>query len=135
MIAFVVKWTIKKGSEKKALKGLKELAKEVELEKETLMYLVHTPDPIQFTCSDGSEHESLPTPSSQEVIFFEQYVNEEAFCQHVNGAAFKKFLKNYGDLFLYSNGEPFVTIEFLKRQAGFIRPEAMSASKSVTRAR
>ncbi len=126
MITFVVKWTIKKGCEKKALKGLKELAKNVEKETETLVYLVHTPDPILFKCSKGDEHESLPTPSRQEVIFIEQYADEEAFCKHVHGSAFKKFLREYGDLFLSSNGQPYVTIEFLSRQAGFIRQEAVT---------
>jgi quinol monooxygenase YgiN len=126
MIAFVVKWTIKKGCEKKAIKGLKELAKDVEEEEETLVYLVNTPDPIRFKCSKGDEHESLPTPSRQEVIFIEQYADEEAFCKHVNGRAFKKFLREYGDLFLSSNGQPYVGIEFLRRQGGFIRKEAVT---------
>lgn len=40
MISFVVKWTIKNGCEKKAITGLKKLAKNVEKEKETLVYLV-----------------------------------------------------------------------------------------------
>lgn len=126
MITFVVKWTIKDGCEKKAITGLKKLAKNVEKEKETLVYLVHTPNPIRFKCSKRDEHESLPTPSNQEVIFFEQYADEEAFCKHVNGSAFKKFLREYGDLFLSSNGQPYVAIEFLSRQAGFIRPEAVT---------
>ncbi|NOT61990.1 MAG: hypothetical protein HOP19_17380 [Acidobacteria bacterium] len=127
MISFVVKWTIKTGCNEKALVGLQQLAQAVAQEPGTLMYLVNTPDPIQFTCAQGDEHESLPTPSPQEVIFIEQYVDENAFCQHVHGTAFQQFLSEYGDLFLFSNGQPFVTIEFLKRQAGFIRPEASAS--------
>ena len=126
MIAFVVKWTIKQGCEQKALVGLKELAKQVEHEQGTLIYLVNTPNPIQFKCSEGDEHESLPTPSTQEVIFIEQYVDEQAFCNHVHGQAFQDFLRDYGDLFLSSNGGPYVEIEFLTRQAGFIRQAAVT---------
>lgn len=126
MIAFVVKWTILKGYEQKAIAGLKELAKNVEAtEPGTLIYLVNTPDFIQFACSDG-QHQSLPTPSTQEVIFIEQYRDEAAFCQHVTGAAYTKFLQAYGECFLSSNGGPYVAIEYLSRQAGFIRQEAQS---------
>ena len=126
MIGFVVKWTIKKGYEQKALTGLKELAKKVEeSEKGTLVYLVHTPDPIQFDCSDV-QYQSLPTPSTQEIVFIEQYVDEDAFCQHVTGKAFTTFLQEYGECFLSSNGGPYVEIDFLTRQAGFIRKEAVT---------
>jgi quinol monooxygenase YgiN len=126
MIAFIVKWTIKKGYKQKAIAGLKELAKNVEEnEKGALLYLVHTPDSIQFDCSDG-RHQSLPTPSKQEVVFIEEYRDEEAFCKHVIGEAYTKFLQEYGECFLSSNGGPYVSIEFLRRQAGFIRKEALS---------
>lgn len=126
MIGFVVKWTIKMGYEQKALIGLKELAKNVEeSEKGTLIYLVHTPDPIQFSCSDG-QHQSLPTPSTQEVVFIEQYQDEAAFCQHVTGKAYTRFLQDYGECFLSSNGGPYVEIDFLIRQAGFIRKDALT---------
>ena len=124
MIAFAVKWTIKTGCNEKALDGLQLLAQSVAQEPGTLMYLAHTPDSIRFTCTQGDEHESLPTPSTQEVIFIEQCVDEDAFYQHVHGAAFQEFLREYGDLFLFNNRQPFVTIEFPKRQAGFIRPAA-----------
>lgn len=126
MIAFVVKWTIKKGYKQKAITGLKELAKNVEENEEgTLLYLVHTPDSIQFDCSDG-RHQSLPTPSKREVVFIEEYRDEEAFCKHVTGEAYTKFLQEYGECFLSDNGGPYVSIEFLTRQAGFIRKEAVT---------
>jgi quinol monooxygenase YgiN len=126
MVSIVVKWTIRQGCERKAIAALKQLAKSVEAEKGTLMYLVHTPDPISFACVNGDAHESLPPPCSREVIFFEQYADQDAFCQHVNGQAFQSFVKEYGNLFVNSDGKPFVTIEFLKRRAGFIRADAQT---------
>ncbi len=123
MLTLIARWTIKKDCNAKAVAALKKLAKAVEMETGTLMYLVHTPDFIQFTDKSGNEHESLPTPSTQEVVFVEQYKNKQAFLDHINSAAFQSFLKEHGDLFVASNGRPFVEIEFLAQQAGFVRAE------------
>jgi quinol monooxygenase YgiN len=123
MITLVAKWIVKKGCENEAIAAVKELAREVEKEKGVLVYLVHTPDFNQYICR--GEMESLPTPSTQEIIFLEQYVDQAAFCEHINSAMFQDFLKAYSHLFLGSGGQPFLQIEFLHREGGFIRPEAV----------
>ncbi len=123
MLTLIAKWTIKKDCNAKAIAALKKLAKAVEQESGTLMYLVHTPDPIHFIDKAGNEHESLPTPSTQEVIFVEQYKNQQTFYDHISSKTFQAFVKQYGNLFVQSNGKEFVEIEFLTRQAGFIRSE------------
>lgn len=115
MYPLISKWTILPGKESEALIALKALAQEVEAsEPDTWMYSVHTPD---FTAPN------LPTPSSGEVVFFEVYKDEEAFKAHVSGPTFMGFVENYGFLFLQSNGKPYVTLEIMQRQAGFIRAE------------
>lgn len=126
MLTLIARWTIKKDCNAKAVAALKKLAKAVEAEPGTLMYLVHTPDPIQFTDQGGNVHESLPTASTQEVLFFEQYKNKQAYLDHVSGPTFQAFLKDYGDLFVSSHGNSFVEVEFLTRQAGFIREEVVA---------
>ncbi len=121
MLTLIAKWTIKQDCNAKAIAALKKLAKAVEQESGTLMYLVHTPDPIHFVDKGGKAHESLPTPSTQEVIFVEQYKSQQAFYEHISGKIFQDFIKKHGNLFVQSNGKEFVEIEFLTRQAGFIR--------------
>jgi quinol monooxygenase YgiN len=129
MFTLIAKWTIKQGQERAAIAALKRLAKQVEQEEDTLIYLVHVPDMSQ---------ESLPTPSNLEVVFFEAYKNKAAFLAHVCGPIFKKFVAENIDLFLFTtsacqDGEndknPFVLAEFLSRKAGFIRPEAMATKR------
>jgi quinol monooxygenase YgiN len=108
------KWTILPGKKKEALAAIKELAKLVrEREPDTLVYLPHSPD---------FGEKSLPTPADGEITFFEIYKNKKAFNDHVNGKTFKSFVKKYGKLFLSGNdGQPFVILEILKYEAGFIR--------------
>lgn len=123
MYSLIAKWTIQQGKETPAIAALKKLAKQVqENEKDTLIYLVHTPN---------LKEDSLPTPSPLEVVFFEVYKNKAAFIAHVNGKVFTDFVKKNGSLFLSttvqcndggSSTNPFVLAEFLSRQAGFIRP-------------
>jgi quinol monooxygenase YgiN len=125
MYTLIAKWTIKQGQETPALNALKSLGREVlQNEKDTLIYLVHTPD---------LKEASLPTPSPLEVVFFEVYRNKTAFLAHVNGPTFTNFVKQYGALFLSttvqcadggSSTNPFVLAEVLTRKAGFIREEA-----------
>lgn len=113
MYPLISKWTILTGMESQALLALQELAAKVkEAEPNTWMYTVHTPD---FTA------QNLPTPPQGQVVFIEVYKDEQSFQDHVNGQIFQDFLSNYSDLFLKNNGEPYVTLEILERQAGFIR--------------
>jgi uncharacterized protein len=124
VITLIAKWTIKQGCEAKAISALKVLAEKVVKEERTLIYLCHTPDLSRYECRNNDDIESLPTPSAQEVIFFEQYADEKAFCDHINSKTFQDFVKRHGKLFLASNGKPFVLIQFLNKEAGFIRKEA-----------
>lgn len=130
MYTLIAKWTIKQGQEKPALDALKALGKEVlKNEKDTLIYLVHTPD---------LKEASLPTPSPLEVVFFEVYRNKSAFIAHVTGPTFTNFVKQSGALFLSttvqcegggSSTNPFVLAEVLTRNAGFIREETATAPR------
>lgn len=123
MFSLVSIWTIKEGQQQAAIAALKNLAQQVqEKEADTLMYLVHTPDMSQA---------SLPTPSPLQVVFVEIYKDQAAFLAHVNGPVFKNFVAENVDLFLSTTSEctgggsvtkPYTGVEFLIRQAGFIRP-------------
>src|SRR3954469_23486315 len=126
MYPLIAIWTIKEGSEQQAVAALKRLAKQVqEKEPDTLVYLVHTPD---------MKEASMPTPSNLQVLFFEVYKNKAAFLAHVTGPIFQGFVAKHVNLFLSTEtkcagGEtvtqPFMMVEFLRREAGFIRPEAL----------
>jgi quinol monooxygenase YgiN len=128
MYTLIAKWTIKQGQETPAIAALKKLAVQVKKnEKDTLIYLVHTPD-LKEAC--------LPTPSPLEIVFFEVYRNKAAFIAHVTGPIFTNFVKQYGALFLSttvqcgdgtSSTNPFVLVDILTRKAGFIREEACTA--------
>ena len=122
MYSLVAKWTMQQGKEEAALAALRDLARQVQSDEEdTLVYLVHLPDMSQA---------SLPTPCNLEVLFFEVYKDKNAFLAHVTGPTFTSFVREHLDLFLSTsstseNGtnvkNPFVIVEFLERQAGFIR--------------
>ena len=125
MYSVIAIWTIQQGKEELATAALGRLAAEVQQQEAgTLMYLVHLPDMTQ---------PSLPTPSNLEVVFFEVYRDRAAFLTHVTGDTFQNFVKEHADLFLCppptvcddgtSVVGPFMTVEFLERKAGFIRPE------------
>ena len=126
MYSLISIWTIKQDSEGQAVPALKRLAKKVQQqEQDTLVYLIHTPD-----MSQGS----MPTPSNLQVLFFEIYKNKAAFLAHVNGPIFQEFVAEHGNLFLSTElkcadgktvSQPFMLVEFLRREAGFIRPEAL----------
>lgn len=110
-----------KRQKERSVAVLKQLAKQVqEREPDTWMYLCHTPD---FT------QPSLPTPSENDIIFFEIYKNESAFYAHVKGKTFTEFVKKHGHLFLQSNGKPFVVLEILTRLGGFVRTAQFQKSR------
>ena len=129
MYSLVAKWTIQQGKEEAALTALSDLARQVQAhEADTLIYLVHVPDLSQA---------SLPTPCNREVLFFEVYKDKNAFLAHVTGPTFTTFVREHLDLFLSTtstseNGTkvktPFVIVEFVERQAGFIRSAATEVS-------
>lgn len=122
MLSLIATWTLQPGHEKAGLAALKRLAKKVlAQEPGTLAYLVHSPDP---------DMDSLPRVAPQQVLFFEVYADKKAFLAHVSGPLYQDFVKRHKDLFLCttvtsSDGEavrsPFVNVQFLKRQAGFLR--------------
>lgn len=128
MYSLVAKWTIQQGKEAAALSALRDLARQVQAhEPDTLIYLVHVPDMSQA---------SLPTPCNLEVLFFEVYKDKNAFLAHVTGPTYTAFLREHLDLFLSTSSTsesgtkvmaPFVIVEFVERQAGFIRPAATEA--------
>ncbi|HYJ03884.1 MAG TPA: antibiotic biosynthesis monooxygenase [Chthoniobacterales bacterium] len=131
MFPLISVWTVRQGHEKAAIAVLKRVAAQVQAEeKDTLAYLIHVPDMSQ---------PSLPTPSRFEVVFFEIYRNKAAFEKHVTGPVFQNFVKRHKRLFLCMqvagpDGKkidwPYSTVEFLTRQAGFIRPEAIAARRN-----
>jgi quinol monooxygenase YgiN len=93
-----------------------------EARKENFTYLVHVPDMSQ---------DSIPTPSPLQVASFEIYQDKTAFLAHLNGPIFNGFVNRHKNLFLCTtvsgkSGEkitrPYVSAEFLKRIAGFVRP-------------
>lgn len=125
MVTLIARWYVKEGQQAAVVPALKELAAEVQsTEPDTLMYLVHTPD---------MKAASLPPPTDTEVLFVEAYASMDAFFAHLSGAAFTNFVKQYGDLFQMATGTtatgetvsiPFVQVEWLDRQAGFVRESA-----------
>jgi quinol monooxygenase YgiN len=122
MYPLISTWTINQGSERRAVDALKNLAQQVyDEEPDTLVYLPHVPDMTQ---------QSMPTPPSVQVVFFEIYADKDAFDAHVNGPVFKGFVAEYGSLFLSTEvtcpdgggvSNPYTTVEFLQLLNGFIR--------------
>ncbi len=125
MVTLIARWSIKPGCEAQARTALRQLARRVRKEEPgTLVYLVHFPDLKGF---------SLPLPSPQTVTFFEGYRNHAALMAHLNGPVYREFLARHQDLFLTTtvtggDGQPvtspFVRVDALRREGGFIRPEA-----------
>lgn len=109
-------WFILPGCEQAADEALKKLAEDVlKNEPDTLMYFVHT------AFLHDARLQSLPPLAPQTVVFFETYRNADAFLEHLNGPVFTTFVKNYGELFVFTNGKPFTTVSFLRTRAGFVR--------------
>ena len=129
MVTLIARWYVAEGQQAAAVAALQDLADEVRsTEPDTLMYLVHTPDMTQA---------SLPPPTDTEIHFVEGYASMDAFFAHLNGPAFTNFVKQYGGLFRTATGTtaggetvsiPFVQVEFLDRQAGFVRERAAGAA-------
>lgn len=112
-------WFIKPGCEDQVLAGLGRLAQEVQaLEPGTLVYRVHTP------YAADARLQSLPPVARNSVVFFEQYVDADAFLAHLHGPSFARFTQEYGPMFTTTDGHPFTTVNFLSLQAGFSRSGA-----------
>lgn len=111
-------WTIADGCEAAAHAALAALAADVEAhEPDTWMYLVHDPD-----LDPGVD--IFPPPTSRQVGFVEGYKDRAAFAAH--GRRLAGFLAEHGGLFLHVYGPtcPFMTLQSLLPEAGFIRHAA-----------
>jgi predicted enzyme related to lactoylglutathione lyase/quinol monooxygenase YgiN len=107
--------------------ALAELANAVAAsEPDTLIYLLHA------TGVGPAGHESLPPSQPGSVVFFELYRSVEAFHAHMKGAALSSFVAHHGELFVATNGKPFVLVEFLAQRAGFVR-DATGATRPAAR--
>ncbi|MGO9427438.1 putative quinol monooxygenase [Rhodoblastus sp.] len=118
LLSLTSQWFIKPGLEIEAIQALRVLAADVRRgEPDTLVYLVHEPH------ADTRELVSLPPSVKNLVLFFEVYRDVPAFIRHVNGPIFTNFVKEHGKLFVEKNDQPYTTVAFLNRRAGFVRKE------------
>ena len=84
----------------------------------TLVYRLHTPDPKMG---------SLPPPSPQSLLFYEVYADKKAFLAPIQGPLYTGFLARSRHCFVGAPAapgqqpSPFVIVQFLRRQAGFMR--------------
>lgn len=123
-IILTSRWYIRSGCEAAALAALTSLAATVRREEpNTWVYLVHiTPD-------DDLRLQSLPPSPPRQVVFFETYRDRVAFEHHVDGPVFTSFVREHGGLFVQNaSGQPYTSVEFMKREAGFVRPEGVDAA-------
>ena len=120
-VSLTSSWFIRPGCERQAWPALQALAANVLAnEPDTLMYLVHSPSGVD------SSLQSLPPSEPGLVLFVEMYRSPDAFRAHVEGAVFTSFVRDYGHLFVpNADGEPYTTVTFLQRQAGFVREAAL----------
>ncbi|MCF4129916.1 VOC family protein [Methylobacterium sp. SyP6R] len=131
-VSLISRWFIRPGREEEASAALARLAQAVRAqEPDTLTYLVHRP-------AGEARLQSLPPSEPNVVVFFESYRNAQAFLSHVNGPVFQDFVAGHGDLFVPTGGAhpvPFATVEFLRKEAGFVRaagePEADDDASAV----
>jgi quinol monooxygenase YgiN len=112
-------WTILPETRAEALAALTNLAVQVQSEEGTWIYTVHTPNLTEL---------NLPTPAADQLVFFEVYENKDAFTAHVSGPIFTGFVQKYGHLFLNQDGSPYLTVEFMNRIAGFVKPIAVTGA-------
>jgi uncharacterized protein len=115
-VSLTSRWFIRPGREAEVLGAVRDLAARVQAgEPGTLLYLAHTP-------WAGADLQSLPPSPPQLLLFVEMYRDRQAFLDHVNGAIFVEFLRRYGECFIPdAQGRPYTTVEFLQREAGFVR--------------
>ena len=116
-VSLTSRWFIRPGCERQAWPALQALAANVLAnEPDTLMYLVNSPSWVDNSL------QSLPPSEPGLVLFVEMYRNPDAFRAHVEGAVFTSFVRDYGHLFVpNADGQPYTTVTFLPREAGFVR--------------
>ncbi|HLM46163.1 MAG TPA: antibiotic biosynthesis monooxygenase [Myxococcaceae bacterium] len=119
-VQLIARWSMLPGCEQKAIAAFRQFVSDVLAhEPGTLLYTVHTPS------TDSSPLlVSRPPSSPCSLVFYEIYESVEAFQRHLESPHMKRFLQEHGRLFLPTPGapgQPFVLVEFLERQAGFIR--------------
>lgn len=111
-------WTIAAGNEAAAHTALASLADDIERhEPDTWMYLVHDPN-----VDKGIN--TFPPPGPGQIAFIEGYKNRAALAAHA--ARLAGFLAQNGKLFLnmYGPTSPFMMVQGLLRDDGFIRRSA-----------
>lgn len=127
-VSLVSQWFIRQGCVEQVLAALPAYVQQVmKQEPGTLIYLVNTPQPEG---GPGSALQSLPPAIHPSLLFFEEYASEDAFLAHVKGAAFSRFVDEYGQCFISSDGRPYTTVTFLHRQQGFVRGQDGQASQA-----
>ncbi|MEO2219120.1 VOC family protein [Chromobacterium vaccinii] len=117
-VSLVSQWFIRHGCVEQVLSALPAYVQEVMEEPGTLIYLVHAPLPEN---NPNPLLQSLPPAVRPSLLFFEEYAGEDAFLAHVKGPAFTAFVDKYGQCFISSDGHPYNTVTFLRREQGFIR--------------
>ena len=121
-VSLTSSWFIRPGCEPDARAAVQQLAARVQAEEpDTLTYLVHA---LQL---DDARLQSLPPLGPLSLLSFEVYRDANALLRHLNGAVFADFVGQHGHLFVSSNGQPFITVQFLCLQAGFSRLQLPAA--------
>ncbi len=94
-------------------------------EKDTLMYLVHSPRFDSPPAEPGKKQwVSEPMVRPGTLIFVEKYRNWDAFLFHTTGKAFTTFFNENRDKFVQGHdGKPFTQVVFMEEQASFFRKE------------
>ncbi len=126
MITLISRWKLRDGAPKELLTALQNLARTVEQnEPETLVYSVHVPaPPPPSSVKEPAAADSLPDHAS-EVVFFEVYKNQAAYCHHLKGEVFNQFVKENLQYFFENpkeKGRPAADTQFFKRESAFFRP-------------
>jgi quinol monooxygenase YgiN len=131
-VSLTSQWFIRPGFEKQVQGAVKKLAADIALkEPGTLTYLVHMP------WADAGILQSLPPSTAPSLLFFETYRDADAFKAHIRGTLFKQFVNQYGHRFIPSDpfpndpaskAEPYTTVQFLTRVAGFVHDQPREES-------
>lgn len=131
MITLISKWKLRNGVPNALAAALRDVAATVQAEEpRTLVYSVHLSAPSPL----GPDREPLDPPPNflpcdqqTEVVFFEVYVDADAFAAHVNGPVFTAFRKANIQYFYEdpaNPGWPNTETPFIERQSAFFRSDA-----------
>ena len=123
------KWKLRNGCPKELVISIKHTVSQVkENEPGTLFYSVHldghnplaTENTVVIPKSDTKEKQT-------QITFIEMYASKQAFSDHLQGPAFKRFLKDNLHYFYEdpkNPGWPITQTQYLDRISAFIRPQA-----------